>query len=188
MLKLRNKPRLELALYARPKFPGTYRYALFVTPKSDKPAREATVATKHHVKNTLQNVSGQASQPWRYERAAVSDFRSEHRLLVRVIIAKITSIERLERTLEALPIYQKDDPDQTKAESFNCVSWVRAAVEGLVKADALARPRDWDSIQKRSLIYVEEKKGMGRWESSQTAESGIPLLDYLAGTDVEIVT
>jgi hypothetical protein len=60
----RNKPRLQLALYARPKHPETYHYALFVAPKS----AEGPIM-KHHVKNTLQvDVSGQATQPWRYER------------------------------------------------------------------------------------------------------------------------
>lgn len=29
----RNKPRLQLALYARPKHPESLHYALFVTPK-----------------------------------------------------------------------------------------------------------------------------------------------------------
>jgi hypothetical protein len=58
-----KKPRLELTLYARPKHPGTYHYALFESPKGTE-ERPTNFATKHHVKNTLLVTSdAEPSQP-----------------------------------------------------------------------------------------------------------------------------
>ena len=117
----RNKPRLQLALYARPKQRGTYHYALFVSPKSTK-QKLANSATKHHVKNTVQNISGEVSQPWRYERLTISNVQLEPRLLIRIIIAKITSSDMLEEILEVTLIYQINDLNQVKAQSFSCLT------------------------------------------------------------------
>ncbi|KIW70682.1 hypothetical protein PV04_02927 [Phialophora macrospora] len=179
----RNKPRLQLALYTRPKHPGTYHYALFVSPKFTRPL-EGRTATKHHVKNTLQNISGELRQPWRYERIAISDVRLEHRLLVRVVIAKIISVDTLERTLEGLPIYQIDDSDQMKAQSFNCLAWVGAALEALGEKGVLAGLGDWDWIQRRSLEYVEGKNELGRWSANWPGEVEVPVLDLLDGKEI----
>ena len=69
----RSKPRLQLALYARPKHPGTYHQALFVAAKNAKGP-----VTKHHVKKTLQiDDSGIATSPWRYERTTVAQVEFE---------------------------------------------------------------------------------------------------------------
>jgi hypothetical protein len=179
----RNKPRLQLALYARPKHPGTYHYALFVSPKFTKPL-EGRTATKHHAKNTLQNISGELSQPWRYERIAIPDVRLEPRLLVRVVIAKIVSVDALERTFEALPMYQIDDLDQVKAQSFNCLTWVEAALEVLRQKGVLAGLGDWEWIQKRSLEYVEGKIALGRWGANWPGETEVPVLDLLDGREI----
>src|SRR4051812_47547491 len=142
----RNKSRLQLALYARPKHPGTYHYALFISPKSTK-QQPTLSATKYHVKNTLQNISGEVTQPWRYERVAISDVRSEHRLLVRVIIAKVISPNALERILNEVPVYQIDDPDQAKAQSFTCLTWVQAALRELRKSGVVTGLKEWEEIQ-----------------------------------------
>ncbi|KAL3427472.1 hypothetical protein PVAG01_00981 [Phlyctema vagabunda] len=178
-----NKPRLQLALYARPRHPNTYHYALFVSPKT---ARQpySTSATKYHVKNTLQNVSGELSQPWRYERLAIPDILLEQRLLARIVIAKVTSLNALERILEAVPIYQTGDADQTKAESFNYVSWVRAALEELGRQGAVARLGEWEEIQKNALYYVERKKEAGRWTATGKGEIGIATFDLLTGKEL----
>ena len=182
----RNKPRLQLALYARPRHPGTYHYALFVCPKSTTKQQQHAnnSAIKHHVKNTFQNVSGELTQPWRYERLAISDVQLEQRLLVRIIIAKVTSLDALERILEAVPVYQIDDPDQEKAQLFNCLTWVRAALEELGGQGAVAELGEWEGIQKQALEYVERKKELGRWSVGWKGEAGVPMLDLLNGREV----
>lgn len=179
----RNKPRLQLALYARPKHPGTYHYALLVSPKSTK-NQQASLATKHDVKNTLQNISGALTQPWRYERLAISDVQLEQRLLVRIVIAKVTSPDALERILEAVPVYQIDGPDQAKAQSFTCLTWVRAALEELRVQGAVSELGNFEGIQKKALEYVERKKEMGRWSAGWKGDVGVPMLDLLDGREV----
>jgi hypothetical protein len=112
----RNKDRLQLALYARPKHPpGNYHYAFFVAPKN---AQGPLV--KHHVKNTLQvNDSGKAIQPWRYERTIVADVKAEPRLLARIIIAKVAkSSGEVQRILDCVPIYQVEDLDKAEALGY----------------------------------------------------------------------
>jgi hypothetical protein len=184
----RNKPRLQLALYARPKHPSTYHYALFISPKRAQRARSADSATKHHVKNTLQNVSGELTQPWRYERLAVPDVRLEQRLLVRVVIAKITtttSPEALDRILEAVPVYQVDDHGPNRGQSFTCSTWVRAALEELRTQGAVAGLGEWEAIQSKALEYVERKTEEGRWSADWKGEIGVvPMLDLLTGREV----
>ncbi|KAF1915358.1 hypothetical protein BDU57DRAFT_518296 [Ampelomyces quisqualis] len=179
----RHKPRLQLALYARPKHPGTYHYALLISPKSTQ-KQQANSATTHHVKNTLQNISGELTQPWRYERLAISDVQLEQRLLVRVVIAKVTSPDALERILEAVPVYQVDDPDQAKAQSFTCLTWIRTALEELGVQGAVAGLGEWEEVQKKALEYVETKKDMGRWSAGWKGEAGVPMLDLLDGREV----
>lgn len=177
----RNKPRLQLALYARPKHPGTYHYAIFLAPKQG----EQGPTTKHHVKNTLMNVEVKLSQPWRYERAEIPDVTLEQRLLVRVIIGKVaTSREDIERFLKCLPVYQVDDPDRAKAKGFSCVTWVRDALGELKKQGTVTRLGEWEEVQRRALEYVDKKREQGRWSQSWESETGVPLFDLLEGREL----
>lgn len=181
-----NKHRLQLALYARPKHPGTYHYALFVAPKeSGQHASPPTTTTKHHVKNTLQNVSGEVSQPWRYERLEIPDIALEQRLLVRIIIAKVaTSIDHVNRILETVPIYQVGDQDEEKARSFTCRTWIRDALGELRSREAVTKLEDWEVVERRALEFVDKKREQRRWSGSWKGRPGVPLLDLLEGKEL----
>lgn len=177
----RNKSRLQLALYARPKQPGTYHYALFVSPKSTK----QMLATKHHVKNTVQNIAGEVTQPWRYERLAISNVQLEPRLLSRIIIAKITSPDTLEGILGATRVYQIDDSNQAEAQSFSCSTWVQAGLEELSRQGAIVGLLgEWEEIQKKAVEYVERKRAAGRWNGGLKGEAGVPMMDLLKGREI----
>lgn len=173
----RNKPRLQLALYARPKFPGTYHYALFVCPKNAR-QQHSPVVTKHHALNTLQVIAGEAAQPWRYERSTV-DVDNERYFLVRVIIGKVTSLEALDGILKAVPVYQVHDRREGDAQAFSCKTWVRAALEDLRGQGAVGGLGQWDEIQRESLQYVEDQKAEGRWSEGGKLE--VPVLDLSDG-------
>lgn len=180
----RNKSRLQLALYVRPKHPGTYHYALFVSPKPTGRAHGNT-ATKYHVKNTLQqDSSGELAQPWRYEKTDIQDVNQEHRLLVRVVIAKVTSTDALEKALEAVPIYQVNNMDQVKAKDFNCRTWVRTALEELKKESIVAGLGDWDSLHRQAVEYLEKKLEVERWSAKWPGQAGVPMLDLLNGREI----
>lgn len=171
----RNKPRLQLALYARPKFPKSYHYALFIAPKTAKSS-----TTKHHAKNTLLvDGSGGMSQPWRYEHTAVPDVATELYLLARIVIAKVVMpCDQVYEILESVPVYQVDDADEAKARAFDCRTWVEDAFRELRERGAVsARWEEWGEVERRALEYVERKKEQGRWDKRCEGGKGVPMMD-----------
>ncbi|KAF2814338.1 uncharacterized protein BDZ99DRAFT_410806, partial [Mytilinidion resinicola] len=184
-----NKPRLHLALYARPKHPGSYHYALFISPKGSR-THPPTTAIKHHVKNTLLNISGELTQPWRYERVDISDVYFEQRLLARIIIGKLTApVEVVEKVIAAVPVYQVGeeypDPGELNAGVFSCRTWVRDVLVELGTKAVVVGLTDWEGVQRAAVEYVERKKGEGRWSGEGKGEAGtVPLLDLLEGREV----
>jgi hypothetical protein len=179
----RNKDRLQLALYARPKHPGTYHYAFFVAPKNAKGP-----VTKHHVKNTLQKIDGsnEVTQPWRYERTTVTDVKAEPRLLARIIIAKVAkSADEIQIILEGVPIYQVEDLDKAEGQTFICKTWVRDVLRELSRQGALAaNVGEWDVVERGALEYLDRKRAQGRWDTTWKGASGTPLMDLLDGKEI----
>lgn len=182
-----SKPRLQLALYARPKYPDTYHYALLVSSSPTKNST-ATSITKHHVKNTLQNTAGLLSQPWVCESESITNLSEESRLLACIVIAKLTiSVDGVNAIIRETTIYQTDDPSG-KGQTFDCVEWVRLALEQLKKAGALAEPKlDWDFMCEQSLHYVERKKKEGRWQIRWTGGNMDSIATYDMLKSKEIV-
>jgi hypothetical protein len=181
----RKKPRLELALYSRPKHPSSYHYALFISPKYKKPLTPEPV-TKHHVKNTLQNINGVVSQPWRYERLHIEDVQREDRLLARIVIAKLlVSVKDVEEILKEIRMRQFDDVEPGREfEAFSCVTWVRDVVEELGKRGAVKGISGWESVKAVAGDYVGMKKGMGRWDVGWRGGMRVPMLDLLTGVEI----
>lgn len=178
----RNKDRLQLALYARPKHPGSYHYAFFVAPK--KPQGPVT---KHHVKNTLQiDSSGEAIQPWRYERTTITNVEAEPRLLARVIIAKVAkSSDDVQKIMDAVPVYQVEDLDKAEAQTFTCRTWVRDVLRELSGQGALAaNVGEWEVAERQALGYLDGKRAQGRWDVAWKGGFEIPLMDLIEGREV----
>lgn len=171
-----NKPRLQLALYARPKHPDSYHYALLISPKTGT-GRIGSSASKHHALDTFQSVSGEVSNPWRDQHLHLDDVKDEHYLLVRIIIAKIIYQGEVADILGEVPVYQRDDPDHEKARAFDCVAWVRDAVHRLRVSGTVSGLSAFDNIERRSLQYVERKKNAGRW--AENLQPRVPTLDLL---------
>ena len=177
----RNKPRLLLALYSRPKHPDSYHYSLLLTPKLTKNQTNFS-ATKYHALNTLQNVSGVLSSPWRYECSIIANVSNEHRLLVCVIIAKVIDQAALESILAAVPIYQIDDSDMEKAAAFDCVAWVREALARLQYSTAVTSLAAFEQVEQCAFQYLAKKKDEGRWEGHP--RPGVPVFDLLQGREL----
>jgi hypothetical protein len=188
-IMFRNKQRLQLALYARPKHPDTYHYALFIAPKinsrqTNNARNKPFSTTKFHVKNALQNIDGQILQPWRFEIILIPDLSEEQRLLICVVIGKITS-DAVEQKLSQVPIYQVDDSDKAKARAFSCLTWVKAALDELRGSGAVSGLLDWETIHKSALDFVVRKKEEGRWEVQMVGDNlRVPTLDLLSGREL----
>ena len=188
---VRNKPRHQLALNARPKHPGTYHYALFGCPKDGVPRS----ATKQHVKNTLETISRGSglTQWWRYECVIIPDVPNERRLLVRVVIGKTipsshNETQLVDTILAAVPVYQVDDAkyDAEAELAFTCRTWFRDALADLRDQGVVSMgPRgEWMDIEMKALDYVERKKREGRWSGDWKGDVGVPMLDLLNGREI----
>ncbi|KAF2811034.1 uncharacterized protein BDZ99DRAFT_570307 [Mytilinidion resinicola] len=169
----RNKPRLELAIYAT-REPGTYAYALFESPKSTKKLISNSTV-KHRVHNSLTfTIEGlNPVTPWRYERVAVDDVRAEDDILVRVIVGKVWSTATLKMFIGMVPV------PVDGAGGFSSRTWARDVL-GEVRKWCVG---SWEEVEGKALEYVERKKkegrcGVGQWER------GIPLLDLHDGKEI----
>ena len=182
-----NKDRLLLALYARPKHPETYHYALMTCPKHHQKRFVAQGPTppmfrKYHVKNTIQSIKGQLVQPWVYESVAASH-ASEPGLLVFIVIGKVLKPDELETTLEKVPVYQADS-DQ--GLTFDCVEWVRLAVERLWSFGTVTKIAEWNKIREQALNFVVDKKNEGYWNANLGGlwDASVPELDLIKVFDI----
>jgi len=158
----RNKPRLQLALYSRPKHPGTYQHALFISPKNPKSSRPII---KFHVSNA------------HLERVTISNLLSEPGLLILETIGKVTvSVDEIERVLkDRFTVHHGEDDDG--------VAWTRDSFEALRKEGLASGAGRWDSIRANAVQFVERKRLEGRWETDWKGEGGVPTLDVMEGKE-----
>ncbi|KAJ5651451.1 uncharacterized protein N7484_005174 [Penicillium longicatenatum] len=190
LTKKRNKPRLLLALYARPKHPDAPHYALLLTPNLKLGTQklgwnpEPIPATKYHVKNTIQKIKDVLCQPWIFEHVDVPDIDRDRNILVCTVIAKVLSTEHLEKVMLETHIYQKDDPIQFKARDFDCKMWCHDAYDELRKSGAIVG-LDWRTAEGGTRAVLNQRHGEGRWASSITGECRntpfVPIVDLLSG-------
>ncbi|KAK5998887.1 hypothetical protein PT974_01271 [Cladobotryum mycophilum] len=144
-----------------------YHWALLTGPKGDVPNRPQDRGV-YHVKERLV-IEGDPPVPtpkWQYIQAA-----EEHGiLLVRVLVGKVKNLERLLELFRNSPLR----PDVT---GWNCVYWVKEALETAAKdSNVLAScVGNWQIVRDTAMRYVEEKKeahrfdGQGQFDASQTA-------------------
>jgi len=168
------------------------------TTRSSSHPNRASAAAKTSVTRTSQSSSttskircsgsqARLTQPWRYERIALSDTQREQRLLVRVVIGKVTvAPEVVDAILQAVPVYQVSDergraPD---GAAFSCLTWVRDALEELRGRAAVAGLLGFEVIQERVLGFVERKREEGWWDAGSKREVGVPVWDLLDGKEV----
>lgn len=188
---MRNKARLHLALYALPRSPDTYHYALLVRPK-DIAATQALsgvlTASKYHIKTTHRtNADGIVSQPWIYESYYIHDLADEPLLLASIVIGKLSvSLGRTDEILRNVPIY-KDDDSSSNGAKFNDVEWVRLATEALRQAGAVSDDGfTWEAVFEQSLTYMRRKQAEGRWEVGWKGGNPgtVATFDLLTGRDI----
>ena len=91
-------------------------------------------------------------------------------LLVRLMIGKVERRDRLVSILRSVPIRQDE-------EGWNCVGWVKEALESL-RADESAMGKstlEWQAVRDGVMDYVEKKKaehrfdGLGSFDMSKVA-------------------
>ncbi|WPG98971.1 Hypothetical protein R9X50_00177300 [Acrodontium crateriforme] len=145
-----NKPRLYCALYARggaPKMAGKedqYHWALFVGPKSE---RQEDIGHKFHAKQ----FSDSTINEWRFEERATTMLPVEM-ILVRIIIGKVENYDKMKELLRMIPV-------RPETPGWNCVAWVREALEGLNDSSQIlgTKQTEWSIVRDAAMQYCRSK-------------------------------
>jgi hypothetical protein len=150
-----------------------YHWALLIGPKVEKRSSQGRFA---HVKNTTT-----PDGTWTFEEAE-TPLTTTRQMLVRVLVAKVADRERLLRVIRAVPIVQKDT-------SFNCIAWVRHALEAL-QQDKVAlgtSSLDWTTVRDNAMAYCQKKKDMHRFDGKVECDiTWPPTFDLLAGRETRV--
>ncbi|KAL4948715.1 hypothetical protein BDW69DRAFT_203385 [Aspergillus filifer] len=141
---------LYVALYVRhgnPTMPGkedTYHWALLVGPKIESPGRKGI---RYHAKE-IQKEGGGSEWFWEGRECPLTPTKM---LLVRVLVSKIADRDRLAQILHAIPIRQNK-------RGWNCVAWVREALERLTAdGTALCTRIEWETVRKETMRFCQRK-------------------------------
>ncbi|KAL9103654.1 MAG: hypothetical protein Q9163_001313 [Psora crenata] len=154
-----DKDRLYDALYARgaaSTMPGgedAYHWSLMTGPrKEDRGSR----GLRYHAKDKSR-ASGQSV--WEFEERGLTVGMATQMLLVRILVGKVDKSNRLRDILRRVPVVQGD-------RSWNCVIWVKNALEALQKdGKAMGTCQlDWKIIRDTSMRYIQHKKKQHRFD------------------------
>lgn len=148
--------------------------------------QDRTIAgTKFHAKEDM------SRQPYTWTMTEEEETLGTHqsaRLLTRTLIGKVNNRQTLETTLKSIPVRA----GQEGHDGWNCVAWVKEAVEELAEEgnDALCSSMlDWPRIRAKALEYTREKVASHRFDGKPATykfvQEDIPTYDMV--TDKEIV-
>lgn len=149
-----------------------YHWALLVGPKVEE---DKGKGMRFHAIERVQDDMGVA---WLFEEGP-SALAPTRMILIRVMVGKVEDRERLFNVLRGTPI-------RASEPGWNCVSWVKEALEGL-KKDGTALGScaiEWDLVRDRAMGYCQKKRDEHRFDGSTTADtSKIPTYDLIKGKE-----
>ena len=154
-----------------------YHWSLILAPKDI--ANSTATALRFHAK-TVPPTAGTVStttRSWAYEEAPTS-LAPENMLLVRVAVAKVASTNALRKVVEGIPVGGD--------ESFNCVSWVRSALEALfADGAAVGRVTEWEKLREAAMWYAGEKRKARRFDGIGEGDvSKVPTWDLMESKEL----
>ncbi|KAF2455783.1 hypothetical protein BDY21DRAFT_288730 [Lineolata rhizophorae] len=170
-----NKPRLYVALYARGGAEqDTYHWALVSGPKKET---DGSWGKRHHVRQQLYIASDQHHTRWEYEELGIPTAPTRM-ILVRVMVAKIVQLDRMEQILRGLPTVQNDP-------TWTCRLWVRDAVARLAAEGVLGTSiTAWTTIEHTTRQYVRQKKDQHRFDGGEEwNRSKVPTWDLIGNKE-----
>ncbi|KAK8098282.1 uncharacterized protein PG998_013768 [Apiospora kogelbergensis] len=114
---------------------------------------------------------------WQYEEIEAT-MAPVNGLLARVMIAKVNEKHRVQAILRGIPTR----PD---VHGWNCVGWVKEAIEALTSdPQALGSSRaDWTTVRDTAMRYIEEKHAEERFGRNFDS-TDIPTWDLTVGKEV----
>ncbi|KAI6090405.1 hypothetical protein F4821DRAFT_275078 [Hypoxylon rubiginosum] len=146
----KNKDRLYIVLYlndgspSMPQKEDKYHWALAVGPKYE-PLPET--------EGTLFHATINEYDYWEYEEETIQAKPSSN-MLVRVVVGRVADMDRLKSLIRQVPV-----PMHPEDPNWNCVIWVKEALEAVIDdGKALSTSVDsWDKARDEVMWYVEEK-------------------------------
>ncbi|KAE8152095.1 hypothetical protein BDV25DRAFT_151723 [Aspergillus avenaceus] len=177
---LSNKPRLNVALYARggrPKMPGkedTYHWGLIVGPKNDDQNKDGVC---YHAKESF--VEGRSE--WVFQEIECSR-QVASMLLVRVLVGKVKDRSQLSETMRAVSI-------RSGEEGWNCVSWVEEALEKVTAHGKIlsSNVAEWETIRNEAMRYCQLKKDEHRFDGKKNYDmSKVPTYDMMQSKEIVV--
>ncbi|MCJ1246431.1 hypothetical protein MMC30_003638 [Trapelia coarctata] len=149
-----------------------YHWGLIIGPKVEvKDGR----GMRYHAKETLLR-PGQ--NEWSYEEREIS-LAPTNMLLVRIMIGKVADVERAVSILRSVPVVQG-------SQTWNCVVWVKNALEGL-QADGKAMGTsklEWRVVRDAAMRYCQHKRDQHRFDGTTSVDtSKAPTYDLLEGRE-----
>jgi len=123
---------------------------------------------RFHAKETITSMG----VAWQYEATSIP-LKPTKMLLVRIIISRIRNMDRLINIFQSTPIRA----GQPGHENWNCVEWVKEALElAGCDGEALQSPTiDWELVRNTAMWYANKKQkehrfdGQGTYDQSKTA-------------------
>lgn len=99
-----------------------YHWAIIVGPKVED---EHSTGTIFHARERISIVDGEAQSSWVFEDRPTALMATAMQL-VRILVGKVASTERVESVLKSTSV-------KNAQPGWNCVSWVKEALESLEK-------------------------------------------------------
>jgi hypothetical protein len=112
------------------------------------------------------NVSGSSEGfVWVYDEESI-ELVPTGMLLCRIIIGKVEDIDRLRSIFQRTPI-------RAGTPGWNCVEWVKEAVESAMRdGKALATSaKNWREVRNAAMWYVEKKKADHRFDGTKVYDN-----------------
>ncbi|RAK85349.1 hypothetical protein BO79DRAFT_201075 [Aspergillus costaricaensis CBS 115574] len=209
-MKSSNKPRLYISLHARgggirPKMPDkedTYHWSLTILPKHkhlSPKTKPMVVGTTYHVRDLptpIPSTTGTSTDmifKWTYdERSTTLDTM----VLVRIFIGKVVDRERLVEILRGVPVPGGggEGVEVEGEEGWNCVSWVRGAIERIRddENEVLGKGSvlEWRVVRDAAMGFAGRKMGEGWFRSDGPGGNGdgdggrVAVWDLVGGREV----
>jgi hypothetical protein len=123
-----------------------------VGPKSDEPEEEGI---RYHARERMKQ---DGTSEWEFEEASTTILPSRM-IMVRILMAKIESRDRLAQVLRQIPIRQGQ-------QGWNCVTWIKEALAQLQMSTNLIGTSvvEWDAVRDAAMSYCQKKKDEHRFD------------------------
>ena len=130
---------------------------------------------RYHAKETL----GSNGFQWEFEKRETT-LQSTNMLLVRVMIGKIQNRQQLDSTLSSVPV-------KAGTPGWNCVSWVKEALEELEQDGKSlgTRVTEWKRVRDAAMGYCGKKKEQGRFTREKYNPETVPTYDLIENKEID---